>query len=100
MEDLKTLAHGRRIRQVVADPSAASFIQALRQAGFPVKKADNNVLDGIRVTADLLKRHVLVICAGCADCLREMDLYCWKDGERDTPKRRMTTPWTICAISP
>jgi len=87
VEDLKALANGRKIRQVVADPSAASFIQALRQTGFSVQKADNDVLDGIRVTADLLKSKRLVICENCADCLREMDLYCWQDGERDAPKK-------------
>ena len=59
------------------DPSAASFIAALRQAGFRVAKANNDVLDGIRVTADLLKNRRLVICDTCRDCLREMELYCW-----------------------
>ena len=49
---LQALADGREIRSVVADPSAASFITALRQAGFHVVKANNDVLSGIRVTAD------------------------------------------------
>jgi len=88
VEDLRQLADGRRIEQVVVDPSAASFITALRQAGFPVTKADNEVLDGIRVTADLLKNRRLVICSICADCLREMELYCWESqGNRESPRK-------------
>lgn len=88
VEDLKDLAGGRRIEQVIVDPSAASFITALRQAGFPVAKAGNDVLDGIRVTADLLKNGKLVICDSCPDCLREMELYCWDpQGNREAPKK-------------
>jgi len=46
------------------------------------------VADGIRVTADLLKRRRIVICGACADCLREMETYCWDDkGRRDAPKK-------------
>lgn len=88
VEDLKRLAGDRRLEQVVADPSAASFIQALRQAGFPVVKAVNDVADGIRVTADLLREGRIVICRNCGDCLREMTQYCWdpKAG-RDAPKK-------------
>ena len=52
VDALGRLAAGRRIREVVADPSAASFITALRQAGYRVVKADNDVLCGIRVTAE------------------------------------------------
>ena len=56
------LAGHHQIRCVVADPSAASFITALRQAGYRVVKANNDVLSGIRITADLLKKGRIVIC--------------------------------------
>ena len=62
---------------VIVDPSAASFIEVLRRRGWQVKKADNDVLSGIRLTSDLLKEGKLVICEGCGDCLREMDEYVW-----------------------
>ena len=76
---LRDLAGGREIRQVVVDPSAASFIAALRQAGYHVVKADNDVLSGIRRTAGLLKSGRIVICDTCADCLRELALYRWEE---------------------
>lgn len=74
---------------VVVDPSAASFITALRQAGYRVIKANNDVLSGIRITASLLKQGRIVICEGCGDCLREMALYRWSEGEggRDAPRK-------------
>ncbi len=77
---LKTLAGGRTIRAVVIDPSAASFSELLRREGWNVKKADNDVLSGIRKTAELLKTGKIKICSGCCDCLREMELYLWKEG--------------------
>ena len=70
------------------DPSAASFIEALRRTGLRVQKADNDVLWGIRVTAGMLKEKKLVLCSNCADCLREMELYCWEEGAaRDVPRK-------------
>lgn len=80
-EDLGRLAGGRTLDFIVVDPSAASFIEVLRREGLPVRKAENDVLAGIRTTAELLKRGKLVICDGCGDCLREMGLYRWD--ERD-----------------
>ena len=74
---LGELAAGRSITAVVIDPSAASFIETLRRKGWNVIKADNDVLSGIRLVADLLKSGRLVICSGCADCLREMEEYVW-----------------------
>ena len=62
------------------DPSAASFIALLRQEGWPVRKADNDVLSGIRHTADLLKSGQVVLCESCADCLREIEEYVWQEG--------------------
>jgi len=87
--DLERLTAGRAIRQVVVDPSAASFITALRQKGFRVVKANNDVLSGIRITASLLKQGRIVICQGCEDCLREMGLYRWSEegAGRDAPRK-------------
>ena len=78
---LEKLAEGRPVRAVVLDPSAASFAEALRRRGWSVKKADNEVLSGIRLTARLLKQRKLVICEGCRDAVREFSLYRWEEGE-------------------
>ena len=78
-DDLEKLAGGRPIWKIVADPSAASFIEALRRRGWRVESADNDVLAGIRITAELLRQGKLVICEGCADAVREFALYCWDE---------------------
>ncbi len=74
---LQNLAGDRSITAVIADPSAASFIETLRRKGWRVIKAKNDVLSGIRQTSDALKEGEIVICEGCNDCLREMDSYVW-----------------------
>ncbi|MDD6200250.1 MAG: PBSX family phage terminase large subunit [Firmicutes bacterium] len=74
---LAELAGDRKITAVIADPSAASFIETLRRKGWRVIRAENDVLSGIRLTSDCLKKGKIVICEGCADCLREMDEYVW-----------------------
>ena len=87
-QDLRRLVDGRRVEFVVADPSAASFIELLRREGWPVRKAENDVLAGIRVTAELLRTGRLVICETCGDCLRELGLYRWDErGERDRVRK-------------
>ena len=69
---------------MVVDPSAASFIEVLRRDGWTVVKAKNDVLSGIRVTAQLLQSGRLVICRGCEDAIREFGLYRWEeDAGRD-----------------
>ena len=75
--ELKKLAGERFVAAVIVDPSAASFIEVLRRQGWRVQKADNDVLAGIRLTADALKEGRVVICEGCNDCIREMDEYVW-----------------------
>lgn len=85
---LAALAAGRRITAVVVDPSASSFITLLRQRGWRVLRADNDVLSGIRRTSDLLKSGRLVLCDTCTDCLREIEQYVWADdGSKDRVKK-------------
>ena len=59
-DDLEQLAGGRAIQKILVDPSAASFIELLRRRGWRVEKADNDVLAGIRTTAELLRKGELV----------------------------------------
>ncbi len=85
---LKNLAGERAISAVIVDPSAASFMEVLRRKGYRVQKAKNEVLAGIRLTADALKTGKIVICQGCEDCLRELELYVWDlEGEKDRVKK-------------
>jgi PBSX family phage terminase large subunit len=86
---LSRLAGEHPIRCVVADPSAASFITALRRAGYCVVRANNDVLSGIRLTANMLKKGRIVICDVCEDCLRELALYRWSEDApgRDAPHK-------------
>lgn len=85
---LRELAGGREIEAVVADPSAASFLEVLRREGWNVRKANNDVLSGIRLTADALKAGRIVICSPCQDAIREFGSYCWDLAAGDKDKVR------------
>lgn len=85
---LRELAGGREIEEVVADPSAASFLEVLRREGWNVRKANNDVLSGIRLTADALKAGRIVICSPCQDAIREFGSYCWDLAAGDKDKVR------------
>ena len=75
---LERLAGELPVEQVIVDPSAASFIAALRRRGrFSVRKARNGVLPGIGLVSRLLNRGLLQIAPGCRDCIREFQLYRW-----------------------
>ena len=84
---LKELAGGRTVRQVVVDPSAASFIEVIRRHGeFSAVPAKNNVIDGIRRVSGALKDGSIKICANCRDSRREFQLYRWDaDRRADAP---------------
>ena len=86
---LAELVGERKIRCVIVDPSAASFIECVRRHGrFEVKRADNDVLAGIRRTSDALKSGKIRICRPCADIIREFSLYRWDDNAKyDAPKK-------------
>lgn len=74
------LAGGKPVRSVIVDPSAASFITALRRRGnFSVREAKNDVLDGIRLTYRMLKNGQIMIHRDCKDTIREFGLYRWDE---------------------
>lgn len=84
LQALLQLKGSRTLEAVVVDPSAASFLEVLRRQGLPVRKAVNEVLSGIRLTAQALKDGRIVLTDNCPDCLREMELYVWQErGSRE-----------------
>lgn len=85
--ELEKLAGDYQIRHVIVDPSAASFIATIKRHGkFSVRKARNDVLNGIRTTMNFLKNDRIFICEDCEDTIREFGLYRWNDkaGYEDT----------------
>ena len=77
---LEELTRGYYIRYVVVDPSAASFIECIRRHGkYQVRHAENDVINGIRVTADLLNSGKVMIHEGCKDALMEFRTYRWDE---------------------
>lgn len=92
VEDMLQLVHdipcpnGDAI-EVIIDPSAASFIEAMRRTGrFKVRKADNDVLNGIRCTAVAMSSGKLYISNSCEGTIKELQGYIW-DTSRDDVER-------------
>ena len=86
---LEELAGDLKIEAVVADPSAASFLECIRRHGrFRVIPAKNDVVDGIRRVSDALKQRRILFSESCTDCLREFSLYRWDNtAARDAPRK-------------
>lgn len=77
---VERLAGDKPIRAVVVDPSAASFIEALRRrSGFKVRHADNDVMNGIRTVSDFLRNGKIKIHESCENTIREFGLYRWDE---------------------
>lgn len=68
---------------IIVDPSAASFIAALRRRGLYVLAADNDVLSGIRKTASLIKQRRILINTQCSPLIGEIGTYLYdkKNGQ-------------------
>lgn len=63
--------------KIIIDPSAASFIAELKKRGYKVKKAKNDVLDGIRYVSSLLNRDIIGIHESCRNTILEFYSYIW-----------------------
>lgn len=79
-EGLRKLACGYDIECVIADPSAASFMECIRRHGqFRVIPADNSVLTGIQKVSEALRQKKIMFSDRCRDSIREFALYVWDE---------------------
>jgi PBSX family phage terminase large subunit len=76
-DDLEEFIAGRKIEAIIIDPAAASFIALLRERGFKIIKARNNVLDGIRFVGTLLNLGKIAFLKSCANTIKEFGSYIW-----------------------
>ncbi|MBC3889504.1 PBSX family phage terminase large subunit [Acetobacterium paludosum] len=76
-DDLIELINGRQIEQIIIDPSAASFIAELQNRGLSIKKANNDVIDGIRVTGTAIDQGKIQFMDNCTNTIKEFGNYIW-----------------------
>lgn len=79
VDDLKKWLDGTKVRAVIVDPAAASFIAELRKRGYAVLSAKNDVLDGIRLVGNLLNLEQIVFDPSCENTIREFSSYVWDE---------------------
>ena len=71
--------------RLIVDPSAASFIEAIRRRKWcKVIKGDNDVLDGIRETATAMKTGKIKLNPAIKELVGELGNYVWNDKKDDT----------------
>lgn len=87
-DDLKSWLEDTRIKAVIVDPAAASFIAELRKRGYKVLKAKNDVEDGIRLVGTLLNQGKIIFSESCVNTIKEFASYIWdaKAAERGEDK--------------
>lgn len=64
---------------VVMDPSAVSFRTELRNRGYHVREANNDVIDGIRRVSTMILKRYLKVEKKCSAFLREVSGYIWDE---------------------
>lgn len=76
-DDLAEWLDGIKPQKIIIDPSAASFIAELKKRGYSIKKAKNDVLDGIRYVGTLLNKELILFNQECVNTIKEFNSYIW-----------------------
>lgn len=86
-EDLERLAGDLPIDCLIIDPSATSFIALVKQKRrFKVRKAHNDVIDGIQKTASAIQQGKIKVNDCCKSTIKEYGLYSWdQKADEDRP---------------
>lgn len=77
--DLLEFIENDKSIQVIVDPSASSFILSLKNRGIRVKKAKNDVLEGIRTVATVLSNKEILFNDCCKETFKEFSTYIWDE---------------------
>lgn len=78
-DDLEKFVHGDHSMRVIVDPSAEAFKLELRNRGFRLMDADNEVLEGIRFVSTMMHTRRIKVEKRCVNIRREIDSYVWDE---------------------
>lgn len=95
-DDLKEWLDGIEPLKIIIDPSAASFIAELKKRKYKIRKAKNDVLDGIRYVASLLSLERIGIYEGCVHTLQEFASYTWDEKASQRGEDKPVKQWDHC----
>lgn len=86
-DDLEQLAGDLPVDCLIIDPSATSFIALVKQKRrFRVRKARNDVIEGIQNTASAIQQGKIKVNDCCKRTIKEYGLYSWdKKADEDRP---------------
>lgn len=92
LHDLREFLGDIMPKAIVIDPSAASFIALLKKSGFRVRKAKNDVLNGIRHVGNQLNEMKIKFFPECENTIKEFGAYMWdrkaSDRGEDKPTKQ------------
>lgn len=79
-QDLENMLGSIMPEYIVIDPSAASFIALIKQKGkYRIKKAKNDVLEGIRNVSTALANKAILFTDDCVNTFKEFTSYVWDE---------------------
>lgn len=79
LDDLREFVPDELPMATIIDPSAASFKLLLRNNGYLVREADNEVNNGIRMVGVMLQTKRLKVHKSCKNTIREFKTYAWDE---------------------
>ncbi|WMM24059.1 PBSX family phage terminase large subunit [Tissierella sp. MB52-C2] len=82
-DDLEKFIGNLKIRTIIVDPSAASFIAELKKRGHIIRSANNDVVDGIRNVGAALNKGLIKYNDCCKETFKEFSSYVWDERAAD-----------------
>lgn len=94
-DEIKKLIGEADVKSIIVDPSAASFIEVLRRRGYMVRKANNDVTNGIMTTARFCRTAFSRCIAAAKTVFESLDCIGGTKNPQMTGQSRKTiTQWT------
>lgn len=79
VKGLIQVLNGIEPRAIIVDPSASALITELRRKGYHVRRADNDVKEGIDDVSTMLANQLLAFCDCCVNTIGEFGIYSWDE---------------------
>ena len=83
VKGLIQMLDGIEPRAIIVDPSASALITEIRRKGYHVRRADNDVKEGIDDVSTMLANQLLAFCDCCVNTIGEFGIYSWDEKASD-----------------